>query len=173
MMSDEHTQDAKSRGETLLNMWYRSLRTLQNGHFMASAYYGWVAKALGVPVVIGSSVVSSAVFSTLSEADGDNRIKMVAGGISIFVTVFSSLQTFLGFAERATHHKQAAIGYGSLRTESQVMLVDIGDISTLQTRLDSIRNRWSKLDEDAPTLKESFVVKAKKKCEREDAKKHG
>ena len=161
----------RERGEKLLTGWQHGLRTLQNGHFMAAGYYGFIAKALGVPVVIGSSLVSSAVFSTLGESEYDQKLKMTAGIISIAVTIFSSLQTFLGFAERSTHHKQAAVGYGSLRTESQVLLVGLGELSVLPSKLDSIRSRWSKLDEDAPTLKESFVTKAKKKCERDDVKK--
>jgi len=149
MTSAIHTTDKK---EDLLAAWHKSLRILQTGNFLAATHYGKVGKRFGVPVVIVTSVVSSAIFATMGESQ-HAQIQFVAGFFSLLATVLSSLQTFLGYAERSSSHKEAAVGYGELRTEVQVLLA--GDLSTtadLDGRIESIRTRWTALDKGSPTL---------------------
>jgi hypothetical protein len=50
--------------EDLLEGWHKGLRILQTGNFMASTYYGKLGKRFGIPVVITTSIVSSAIFAT-------------------------------------------------------------------------------------------------------------
>lgn len=144
--------DMSEKKEELLKGWHKGLRILQIGSFTASTYYGKLGKRFGVPVVITTSIVSSAIFATIGESQ-HSEILLAAGFVSILATVLSSLQTFLGYSERSSSHKEAAVGYGELRTEVQVLLAsDLPNVTDLEARIESIRTRWSALDKVSPTL---------------------
>lgn len=146
------TINTSEKKEELLEGWHKGLRILQIGNFTASTYYGKLGKRFGVPVVITTSIVSSAIFATIGESQYF-AIQLAAGFVSILATVLSSLQTFLGYSERSSSHKEAAVGYGELRTEVQVLLAsDLPNVTDLDARIESIRTRWSALDKGSPTL---------------------
>lgn len=156
------TTESTQKKEILLNGWHKGLRILQIGNFNASTYYGKIGKRFGIPVVIITSVVSSAIFATLGESQ-HREIQIVAGFVSILATVLSSLQTFLGYSELSSSHKEAAVGYGELRTEIQILLAsDLPNVSNLDERIDSIRTRWSGLDKGSPTLPKKIYAEAAK-----------
>lgn len=142
--------------EEILKGWLRGLRILQKGNFTAATYYGKLGKRFGVPVVITTSIVSSAIFATLGNSQC-REIQIIAGFISILATILASLQTFLGYAERSSSHKEAAVGYGELRTETQILLTcDLAAVPNLDERIESIRTRWNALDKSSPTLPASI-----------------
>lgn len=146
--------------EVMLKEWHKGLRILQAGNFAASTYFGKLGKRFGIPVVITTTVVSSAIFGTLGESEHE-RIQIAAGFVSILATVLSSLQTFLGYSERSSGHKEAAVGYGELRTEVEVLLSsDLPGVSNLDERIESIRSRWSALDRNSPTLPKRIYAEA-------------
>ncbi|MBN1928562.1 MAG: SLATT domain-containing protein [Chlorobiaceae bacterium] len=147
-----------AKKQQLLEKWLTGLRILQKGNFLASTHYGKCGKMFGIPVVIMTSIVSSTIFATLGNNPNQN-IQIAAGLVSIGATVLSSLQTFLGYADRASSHKEAAVGYGELRTEVQVLLASsLPEIDDLDARIDSIRTRWSALDKASPTLP-AWIIK--------------
>jgi len=148
--------------EDLLKSWHKGLRILQIGNFAASTYYAKLGKRFGVPVVITTSVVSSAIFATMGDSQ-HAQIQLAAGFVSLLATVLSSLQTFLGYSERSSSHKEAAVGYGELRTEVQVLLAsDLPKVADLEARIESIRTRWSALDKGSPTLPDWIYADAAK-----------
>jgi hypothetical protein len=69
---------------------------------------------LGVPVIVTTAVVSTAIFTTL-ESEPDIEWKVVTGLISVAAAVLAGLQTFFNFAEQAQRHQASAIGYSRLR----------------------------------------------------------
>lgn len=154
--------DTSEKKEDLLRTWHKGLRILQIGNFTASTYYGKLGKRFGFFVVIATSAVSSTVFATIGSSQ-NTQIQFAAGVISLVATVLSALQTFLGYAERASSHKEAAVGYGELRTEVQVLLAsDLPKVADLETRIESIRSRWSALDKGSPTLPDRIYADAAK-----------
>jgi hypothetical protein len=154
--------DVKTKKEELLIGWHFALQTLQRGNFDAATYYGKLGKRFGVPVVIASSVVSSAIFATLGKSEYAS-IQIAAGLISLTATVLSALQTFLNYSERSSGHKNAAVGYGDLRTEVQVLMAtDLSAIADLDKKIDSIRTRWNALDKSSPTLPAWIYAAAEK-----------
>lgn len=154
--------DTNEKKEDLLKGWHKGLRILQKGNFIASTYYGKLGKRFGVPVVITTSIVSSTIFATIGESEYSG-IQLVAGFVSILATVLSSLQTFLGYSERSSSHKEAAVGYGELRTEVQLLLAsDLPHVTDLEARIESIRSRWSALDKGSPTLPDWIYADAAK-----------
>ncbi|NTU57576.1 MAG: SLATT domain-containing protein [Chlorobiaceae bacterium] len=160
-MPTQTVSETSDRKIDLLERWHNGLRILQKGNFMASTHYGKCGKLFGIPVVIITSIVSSAIFATIGKS-ADSAIQLTAGFISILATVLSSLQTFLGYSERASSHKEAAVGYGTLRTEVQVLLAnDLSKVNNLDDRIESIRTRWNALDKSSPTLPQWIFANAR------------
>ena len=155
--------------EALLKDWHTGLRLLQIGNFRASSYYAKVGKRFGIPVVITTTIVSSAIFASLGESD-HKVLQLIAGFVSILSTILSSLQTFLGYSERSSSHKEAAAGYGELRTEVQVLLsLDLVAVTNLDARIEGIRTRWNALDKGSPPLPDWVRAEASKTAEAEAA----
>ena len=75
-------------------------------------------RLLGVAVVVLSTIVGTAIFSTL-ESSPSTAVKIVAGLASVGAGVLAALQTFLGFEERAAKHREVATAYGTLRREPE------------------------------------------------------
>lgn len=156
------SNDTSVKLEELLKGWHKGLHILQKGNFTAATYYGKLGKRFGVPVVITTSIVSSAIFATIGNSE-QTSIQLAAGFVSILATVLSSLQTFLGYSERSSNHKEAAVGYGELRTEVQVLLASsLPNVKDLDARIESIRTRWSALDKGSPTLPDWIYIDAAK-----------
>lgn len=144
----------------LLTAWYRSLRILHRGGFMAAKYYGRLNVWLGVPVVIITSVAGSTIFATSGDPS-TKPLQYAAGAITLLATVLASLQTFLAFGDRAEKHKNSAARYGELRTETQVLLsCELDQLPDLNMRIESIRQRWARVDREAPTLPQRIYAAA-------------
>jgi hypothetical protein len=147
----ENDESIKKK-EDLLKNWLTGLRTLNKGNFVAATYFQKVHRVFGVPVMIATSVVGSAIFATLGKS-GESAIQISAGIMSLAATVLSSLQTFLGYAERSSQHKSAAVKYGEVRTEVQWLLAhDLQKVADLDKKIETIRARWNNVDAEAPTL---------------------
>lgn len=144
----------------LLAAWHRSFRILHRGGFMAAKYYDRLNVRLGVPVVVMTSVAGSTIFATSGET-GAKPLQYAAGAMTLLATVLASLQTFLAYGERAAKHKGAAVRYGELRTETQVMLTcDLEQVPNLDKRIESIRKRWTVVDREAPPLPQKIYAEA-------------
>ena len=97
-------------------------------HRMARAQYlackraQSVHNALGIPVVVLSTVVGTTIFSSLGGSP-DSTLVIVAGLVSLLAGSLAALQTFLGSAHRAEKHRAAAAGYGELKRELDVLAV--------------------------------------------------
>jgi hypothetical protein len=80
---------------------------------------------LGVPVIVTTAVVSTAIFATL-EAEPAIGWKVVTGLISVAAAVLAGLQTFFNFAEQAQRHQASAIGYSRLRRHLEQFELRLG-----------------------------------------------
>lgn len=149
----------------LLHEWNKMLTTLTWGHFNAAKYYGSMNQRFGVPVVIVTSIVGSAVFASIGSTDL-KPIQIGAGLLSLAATVLASLQTFLGYGNRATAHKEAAGKYEDLREDVRLLQArDLTKITDLDAKLEAIKQRLCALDKDAPTIPPKIYEEAQKKSE--------
>ena len=103
-----------SEVEAVVGAWYRRAREAQFSHYEAANRCGACSRWFGVPAVILSALVGTSVFASL-QTEVDVGLKILVGIISIFASVLSALQTFLGFSERAEKHRAAAASYGAVR----------------------------------------------------------
>jgi len=90
--------------EELLYRWQQTIRRLQLEHELASRYYEKLNWKLGVPVVVLTVIVGASIFGTLQSTELLG-LKITTGFLSLTTVVLSSLQTFLGFGDRAAGHK--------------------------------------------------------------------
>jgi hypothetical protein len=143
--------------EELLCDWRRRVYAAQ------AAYYGEAERLrrrnyqLGIPVVIVSSLVGTAIFGNWAD---DQTYKWWVGGVSILAAVLASLQTFLKFGESATLHGAAADWFAAIRRDIEEMLaLPLNLRGKPKECLDSIRQEMNKAGQKAPELSERLWQK--------------
>lgn len=144
--------DRSGSGElwTLRN-WQRGLRINHIAHHRAAARDATLGLALGVTVVVLSTIVGTAIFATLNQSPS-TAAKTVAGLFSVAAGVFGALQTFLRFPQRQAAHHEAAVKYGALRREIEAVLGLPHSEQNLGQLLSDLRLRWDEIDAGAPAV---------------------
>ena len=137
-----------------MHNWHAMLAVLQKGNFIAAARYERRNKLLGLPTIILSTVVGTAIFASVGEGTmAKPWVKIVTGLLSVAAAVLSSLQTFLSYAESAQKHKAAGQKYGVLRREIEAALELASDTQPIPPELyKSVRTAWDAVDLEAPPL---------------------
>jgi len=153
--SNDNTEQAKwtPKMEELLQDWHKRVYAAQTAYYeVAEQFRRWNYR-LGIPVVIVSSLVGTAVFTGLSEANG--WLKLLVGSVSILAAVLASLQTFLKFGENATLHGAAADWFAAIRRDIEEVLALPPEMrGKPKTCLDSIRQEMNKAGQKSPELSE-------------------
>ncbi|MFG0527335.1 SLATT domain-containing protein [Pseudomonas sp. yb_5] len=143
--------------DDLLKRWQRTIRRMQIEHELSSRYYEKLNWKLGIPVVVLSSIVGASIFATLQQTEL-LWLKIATGFLSVIAVVLSSLQTFLGFSERATGHKSAADRLGELAKHiQQVLAVGLPE-AEMPEFLEIVRSKWDVIAREAPTLRKSTII---------------
>ena len=121
LWTDEETQLAQD--------WGRRAVAAQHAHYYLAAGLKKRNLALGIPVVIFTTVVGTSLFASMASTASESASKSfpgwaraLIGSISILAAVLAAIQTFLRFAERAERHAQAADWYASIRREIEELL---------------------------------------------------
>jgi hypothetical protein len=152
--------------EELLVRWHKRLREMQMSHYDSAKPLAALNNKLGIPVVILTTFVGTAVFATL-EKEVDGRLKILIGLISVSAAVLSSIQTFLRFSEKAEKHRSTAAKAGSLRREIE-QYISQGNVNNLPSeKIDGLRASIDKLAEDAPNIPHKIWQKVSKYLESE------
>ena len=141
----------------LLERWYLTIRRTELEHALAARFYEKMNWKLGVPVVILTAIVGASVFATLEKTDL-LWLKVATGLLSVLAVVLSSLQTFLGFGERAAAHKAAADRFGQLAREAQQGIVIGVPDTQMQVFLKDLRESWDAITQAAPSLRNSTII---------------
>jgi hypothetical protein len=142
------------KGCNLLEYWCTGIKTRHISHNRAAMHYKRVGRLLGIPVVILTTVVGTAVFSAVSSPNGySTGLQILAGFLSMAATVLSGLQTFLNYPELAERHQEAAIKYGVLRREvEQTLTLPPNEPSELKKILSDVNVQWKALEEKSPSI---------------------
>ena len=134
---------------TLLAQWHNGLRIAHIAHSRSAATCELRGRVLGIAVVVLSTIVGTAIFSTL-ESSPSTTVKIVAGLASVGAAVLAALQTFLGLEQRAAKHREVAAAYGTLRRELETGMALAATGPKPSELLDGVRTRWDALDATAP-----------------------
>jgi hypothetical protein len=144
--------------EELLKRWHKTIRRYQVEHELSSRFYEKLNWKLGIPVVIFSTIVGASIFATFEQSTNLPLFKIIFGALSLISAVLASLQTFLGFGDRASGHKSAALSFGELAKEVQQVRACDGVNGNMKDFIDSVRTRWDSIAREAPTLRKSTIV---------------
>lgn len=132
----------------VLNDWYYRVKVAQLAHFLSSHHFGQKRYWLGVPAVALSTIVGTSVFATLQKQP-DAWIQILIGLGSVLAALLTSLQIFLGYAERAEKHRIAGAKYGALGRELEVLRASSDTPSA--EMIEDIRKRLDALAIESPT----------------------
>ncbi len=148
--------DSRDDPITLLCQWKQAIRICHRAHTRSAAFMLGRNRALGIPVVVLTTAAGTTVFATL-ESSPETWLRILVGLVSVTAAVLASLQTFLGYGERAEQHKTAALKYGVIRREIEETLALHATADTLPDGLlESLRKRWDAVDEESPSLSQSL-----------------
>ena len=106
----------------LLETWYKRAEACHKCHFLASHRYAKLNHLIGVPTILLTTVVGTSVFASLATDSRSAAVTVVVGLVSIMAAILSSLQTFLGFSERADRHRDAGVKYGTIGRKMELLL---------------------------------------------------
>lgn len=136
----------------LVEEWHAGIRISVLAHYECSKLFDAYHRLLGYPTVILSALAGTAFVSTLT----DSSVwwaRSFAIILSLAVTVFASLQTFLRYSERSEKHKSAATEFGKLRRElEQIIALVPADGTVAEGDMEDIRTKWGELSTHAPAI---------------------
>lgn len=136
--------------ELLITDWFRRVRESQRVHYECGTHYSRLNYFLGIPTIILTVIVGTAVFASLDKAASENQ-KIWLGMVSIMAAVLSSLQTFLGFAQRADRHRLTGSKYGALRRSLEFLKTFPPDSpEKMQKELERVKKDMDDLAQNAP-----------------------
>jgi hypothetical protein len=111
MPSDEfHLQDVFEK----LQVYQGYARLRDRAHYEMWLRLNRRERLLGIPVIILSTIVGTAIFASLQE-QAAVAWQIATGMLSVTAAVLAALQTFFGFRTEAERHAAVAAGYAQLR----------------------------------------------------------
>jgi hypothetical protein len=137
--------------KNMLKDWLTGIRILTIGHYKAAKKFEEHHRYLGMPVIILSAVVGTAIFASI-EGNPHWLVQGFVGLLSLSAAILSSLQTFLGYAQLAEKHKAAAVRYSQLRRELDAFCSYPPPREEHKAFIADFRMRWDMLEEEAPTI---------------------
>ena len=105
-----------STPEHVLENWYERVTVTQRAHYLSADHFGARKYWLGIPAVILSTLVGMSVFATVQQQP-EVWLQITVGLASVAAALLASLQTLLGYAERAEKHRVAGAKYGAIGRE--------------------------------------------------------
>lgn len=133
--------------EQVLAEWYERVAITQRAHYLSADHFGGRKYWLGIPAVILSTLVGTSVFATVQKQP-EFWLQITVGLASVTAAVLASLQTFLGYSERAEKHRLAGAKYGAMGRELEQLLAATSPPS--QEVISEVRKRLDALAEESP-----------------------
>jgi SMODS and SLOG-associating 2TM effector domain family 4 len=144
--------------QSLLEDWHGRVTTAQFGHQRQADRYRALSLALGIPIVILTTLVGTSAFAAVTRG-ASKTARLVVGVVSILAAVLASIQTFLGYGQAAERHRIAATRYASLRRSLEEGLGrhDASFMDRWRIEMDKVgaaspqvgRRSWKSAQEDA------------------------
>jgi hypothetical protein len=134
--------------------WLKRVRAAEYGHRRGADSHQRRHLMLGIPVVVLSTMVGTSAFASLQdERIGFVGLRIAVGVIGTLAAVLSSLQTFLGYAQRSERHRVAAIRYETLRRKMEhTLAAPRENRRDAQAELASVRERMDKYGKESPQI---------------------
>lgn len=133
--------------EEVLEDWYQRVAVTQRAHYLSADHFGARKYWLGIPSVVLSTLVGTSVFATVQKQP-ELWLQITVGLASVVAALLASLQTFLGYAERAEKHRIAGAKYGALGRELEQIRASGATPST--EAMSEVRKRLDDLAVESP-----------------------
>lgn len=154
-------RDWSDKVEQLLGDWRQRVYAAQSAHYASADRFRLLNYIVGVPAVIFSSVVGTAIFAGLEKNSPKAPLVALA---SILAAVLAGLQTFLRLSERAAQHATAADWYSAIRRDiEQTLHLPVEFRGKAKDCLDEVRKEMNRAAQDAPELNTRFWIREAKR----------
>ena len=141
----------------VLDEWYLRVCVTQRAHYLSADHFSKKKYWLGIPAVVLATLVGTSVFATLSKQP-EPWVQIALGLASVAAALLTSLQTFLGYSERAEKHRLAGAKYGALGRELEELLANAESLAPEQTK--RVRERLDVLAMESPNNPQPIYYKA-------------
>jgi len=144
--------------EALLRDWERRSTVAEHAYYAKSERLRAWNYLLGIPVVIVTAVVGTAVFASLSKSSSiDFHAKLWIGGITMLAAVLAGIQTFTKLGEAAQINGAAGDWYASIRRDiEQALSLPPEFRDPAKDVVDSVRKEMNKASQKSPELGERW-----------------
>ncbi len=161
-MNEPTNSQATASPSVLVQEWFRRARRNQRLHYQCADHFARRNRLLGIPAIVISSLVGSAVFASV-EHEASGEMKIALGLLSIFAAVLASLQTFLSYSERAERHRITSARYASVRRQLE-LLAAVSDPSSpeIAIRLSAVQQALDSCAEAAPQVPQTIDAQVKR-----------
>ena len=134
----------------LIEQWRFRNHRVQLAHYECARRFERLHLWLGLPAVVLSTFVGTAVFSSLENSE-DIRLQIGVGLLSVMAAVLTGLQTFLRYAELAEKHRLAGARFANLKHRIE-LLMTLPTEADMRSQLEVIEEAWAKIREGSPSL---------------------
>src|SRR5215475_3201906 len=136
-----------STPEQVLGDWYVRVVVTQRAHYLSADHFGKMKYWLGIPAVVLSTLVGTSLFATLQKQP-EPRLQIAVGLASVAAALLASLQTFLGYSDRAEKLRVAGAKYGALGRELEQLRAS--SITPTPEAISEVRKRLDDLAMGSP-----------------------
>ncbi len=141
--------------ELLLTDWRNRVYAAQTGYYIETDRLRRQHYWLGIPAVVFSSIVGTAIFANLEKEHVDTWVRVTLAVVSIAAAMLAGLQTFLRLAEQASQHSAAAAWYSAIRRDIDAVLGLPAEMrGDPKAFVDGVRKEINKAAQNSPELGE-------------------
>ena len=146
------------------SFYQKKYRLISRAHHLTASHYARYNSYLGIPVVVLTTIISTAIFASL-ENNPDNLYKIAVGMISLLAAVLSALQTFLGYSEKTAIYKNAGIQYSIIKRQFDTLHLKYSSSESTETEqaleeLTTLLDQVDKLAVEMPSVPDKFYSQA-------------
>ena len=134
----------------LIEQWRFRSHRVQLAHYECARRFERFHLWLGLPAIVLSTFVGTAVFASL-EKSADVWLQIGVGLLSVVAAVLTGLQTFLKYAELAEKHRLAGARFANLKHRIE-LLMTLQVEADMRSQLEGLEDTWAKLREESPSL---------------------
>lgn len=146
----------------LVLAWIRRARESQFSHYGQATKFRRASLWLGVPVIVLTTIVGTAVFTSIAHGSQSPEVKLSLGLLSVLAAVLSSLQTFMKLPEKAELHRKFGAKYGSIRRRLEQVYSDREGQQITHQVLELLNRELSAIAEEAPDVPDKALKNVQK-----------
>ncbi|MES5378664.1 MULTISPECIES: SLATT domain-containing protein [Mycolicibacterium] len=138
---------------------------MSRAQFIASVRLRRAHLGIGIPTIVLSTVVGTALFSTFKDS-ASQSVVFAAACVASVTAVLSALQTFLRFSDRSSQHSRYWAVFGEIKRELDGLALKIkcnlyGTPNLVVEQLDRLSTRFSTAIAECPPVRDRDYDRAR------------